>query len=502
MLRKGSRGDDVVELQQFLIDQGYNLNQWGADGIFGNETLAAVRSFQADQGLTIDGVVGPNTFGAIDEVRTAVADVPQVPDPEVVEVPEVPTEPEFGDDPEDSPDVIQPEGGEGFAGIMAGGTLHLVDNPEGQVDFYVVSYEYPPGSGHSFYYRFESLATLKASIGPDLEGVDRGGTITETSLNNWTDGGDSNEVLGIPGSFQGYMNDITRDVAAKAGISDPTRLGLALADPSIQIIMAKAAEGDWTDAQVKAEMRNNEYYKDVLYPGIENFYGMTDNPEAAYAMYKQNVTSNLEKLGIPRDADGSFDTTYKAMLDAGVSDVNFATFTPTFLRAQENDGYRENLNQWLASAGLATMDDFGSFYDLLGGNAPAAINEVVELAGISYIANETGLNVGDTLIKEIADRTDLSTDQIAEMFLSSDKDLLALGDAGLRTAGITAQDVISTRAGFTTGTRSLGEMESLISKIKKEQGISDDPTATIFTDFNREGAPIKKGLQSTISEGA
>jgi hypothetical protein len=89
------------------------------------------------------------------------------------------------------------------------------------------------------------------------------------------------------------------------------------------------------------------------------------------------------------------------------------------------------------------------------------------------------------------------------MFGQSDRDLLALGAAGLRTAGgLTINDIVATRTGFTTGDRSLGEMENLIAKVKKEQGIADDPTATIFTDFNREGAPIKKGLQATISEGA
>ncbi len=408
----------------------------------------------------------------------------------------------FAADPADDPGLIRPEGAEGLAGIMAGGTLHRIKNEEGQQDFYVVAYEYPPGSGHSFYYRFNDLETLKASIGEDFGGVEIGDQIQEKDLDSWTDGGDSNEILGITGSFTGFINDLTREVAARAGIDDPTRLGKALANEGIQLVMAKAAEGEWSDAQVKAALRNEAYYKDVLYPGIENFYGQTDNPEGAYALYKQNVTSNLETLGVPKDADGSFDSTIADMLNAKISDVKFAAFTPTFLRAQGNDPYRESINKWLAAAGLAPLADFDSFFDLLEGNAPQEINEIVELAGISFIASEQGLNIGENLIREIAERTDLSESQIASSFLESDRDLLALGDAGLRTMGITQAEIIATRAGFTTSDRSLVEMQNLIRKVKIEQGIKDDPTATIFTDFNREGAPIKKGLQSTISEGA
>jgi len=397
-------------------------------------------------------------------------------------------------------DLILPEGGEGVQGILSGGTLHRVANPGGQQDFYVVSYEYPPGSGHSFYYRFEDIATLKASVGDDFGGITIGNEMPEAALKDWTDGGDSNEILGITGSFNGYISDLVRDVSAAAGITDPTRLGAALANPEIGLIMAKAAEGDWTDSQVRAAMRNTDYFKDVLYPGIENFYGRTDNPEGAYALYVQNVTSNLDTLGVPRDADGSFNSTIGDMLDSGIADTKFAAFTPTFLRTQGNEAYRINVNKWLGAAGLAPINDFEGFFDLLEGSAPQAIKDVVELASLSFVAEEQGFDVGEGLLKEIADRTDLSEAQIAQTFLESDRDLLALGPAGMRVAGITQNELISTRAGFTTGNRSLTEMQNVIRKVKIEQGIKDDPTATIFTDFDREGAPIKKGLQSKAKE--
>lgn len=56
-LKFGSRGDDVKALQKKL-----NLIQ---DGIFGRLTDDAVREFQKSHSLTVDGIVGPKTWGEI-----------------------------------------------------------------------------------------------------------------------------------------------------------------------------------------------------------------------------------------------------------------------------------------------------------------------------------------------------------------------------------------------------------------------------------------------------
>ena len=61
-VRKGSTGDDVKYVQERLIELGYDLAPYGADGKFGNKTLAAVKAFQKANGLTADGVVGPLTY--------------------------------------------------------------------------------------------------------------------------------------------------------------------------------------------------------------------------------------------------------------------------------------------------------------------------------------------------------------------------------------------------------------------------------------------------------
>jgi len=61
------RGDDVAELQQRLGALGFDSGR--VDGIFGDATAAAVRDFQANAGVTVDGVVGPVTVGELLRMR-------------------------------------------------------------------------------------------------------------------------------------------------------------------------------------------------------------------------------------------------------------------------------------------------------------------------------------------------------------------------------------------------------------------------------------------------
>ena len=59
----GARGDPVVNLQKSLKKVGFDPGV--IDGIFGSKTEAAVKQFQAGNGLLVDGKVGPNTKAAL-----------------------------------------------------------------------------------------------------------------------------------------------------------------------------------------------------------------------------------------------------------------------------------------------------------------------------------------------------------------------------------------------------------------------------------------------------
>lgn len=64
LLKPGCRGNDVKELQKELKKRGYDLGEYGVDGVFGKSTSytsKAVKSFQKSHGLYADGKVGKNT---------------------------------------------------------------------------------------------------------------------------------------------------------------------------------------------------------------------------------------------------------------------------------------------------------------------------------------------------------------------------------------------------------------------------------------------------------
>lgn len=65
-IRKGDKGEYVTLAQTELIQKGYDCGKWGADGKFGAATEAAVIRFQQDRGLEADGIIGPDTWEALD----------------------------------------------------------------------------------------------------------------------------------------------------------------------------------------------------------------------------------------------------------------------------------------------------------------------------------------------------------------------------------------------------------------------------------------------------
>ena len=71
LLKKGMTGTDVKALQELLLQLGYSLPKYGADGAFGSETEAAVLDFQKDQEILQDGKYGSETHAAL---MDAVAD--------------------------------------------------------------------------------------------------------------------------------------------------------------------------------------------------------------------------------------------------------------------------------------------------------------------------------------------------------------------------------------------------------------------------------------------
>ena len=62
VIKKGSKGDWVVIAQGRLVVAGYKIE---VDGVFGPKTEEAVKKFQADHHLTVDGIIGKNTWSVL-----------------------------------------------------------------------------------------------------------------------------------------------------------------------------------------------------------------------------------------------------------------------------------------------------------------------------------------------------------------------------------------------------------------------------------------------------
>src|SRR5579872_296421 len=62
-ISEGATGDVVKWAQYLLVRRTLSYNQ--IDGDFGPQTKTAVEQFQSYSGLTVDGIVGPMTWGAL-----------------------------------------------------------------------------------------------------------------------------------------------------------------------------------------------------------------------------------------------------------------------------------------------------------------------------------------------------------------------------------------------------------------------------------------------------
>lgn len=128
LLKKGSKGSDVKELQMYL---GIT-----ADGEFGSGTEAAVKDFQRENGLAVDGIVGPNTWNAIKQAAQAQEELPEsvlrkgdLHDDVTILQKYLGLKPEFGDKTEEAVKKFQTVNGLTADGIVGPNTWEALIHP-------------------------------------------------------------------------------------------------------------------------------------------------------------------------------------------------------------------------------------------------------------------------------------------------------------------------------------------------------------------------------------
>ena len=60
-------GSDVVLCQTILRNNGYDIGSYGVDGKYGKQTETAVKKFQEEHGLVVDGIVGVKTWAMLEK---------------------------------------------------------------------------------------------------------------------------------------------------------------------------------------------------------------------------------------------------------------------------------------------------------------------------------------------------------------------------------------------------------------------------------------------------
>ncbi|MBE0601614.1 MAG: peptidoglycan-binding protein [Firmicutes bacterium] len=84
VIRKGEHSDRVTAVQERLQELGYYTGE--VDGQFGNGTEEAVRLFQRQNGLDVDGIIGNQTLAAVMDAGAARIIVTPTPDPATLPV--------------------------------------------------------------------------------------------------------------------------------------------------------------------------------------------------------------------------------------------------------------------------------------------------------------------------------------------------------------------------------------------------------------------------------
>ncbi|WP_461521050.1 hypothetical protein [Porticoccus sp.] len=390
----------------------------------------------------------------------------------------------------------------GPLGIIGGGrTVRVIraDMP----DLFIQVFDLP--GGEQIFYQFQDLAQLKATFGDNPQFSDMSFDAFNGMLNDSLfAAGEASEIIGLGGQFAQLYQAVRTQALRAAGIFDPGLQGAILNDPEISNIIVRAsfAGQDTTGPGIMGEIRATNYWRNVLYPGIDQFYSQNiANPEQAWRNYSNAIEPGLRRLGISPDADGSFKSNVGRYLRAGVSNDEFNKFLPIAVRIQNNPDLKRNLDAW-AQIELGRNLNFNEFLDVLTRTNDPELDRVIESATLAFAAERAGVNISVSDIRRIAEQTDLTEAAALQAFTQQERAILAIGDQDLQGFGFSRQDILDVAVGATPRS-GLGaaEVQNLVSKLATERGISDDPNARFFLGFNRRGQAERTGLQALAQQG-
>ena len=374
-------------------------------------------------------------------------------------------------------------------GILGGGNMVKIVGGD-QPERWGMVYQF---GGQRFVFTFDSEAQVEQAFGSDW-----GREVSSTTINfedimdrattgeggTYMHAGSAGQWIGVDGNFASMMDNAVYEAASTVGITDPTLLGQYVRNPDILKLVAQGAVMDWTGQRLQGEIRKTDFYKNTLYPGIEQFYGYSTNPGQEWRQYNDNLSSVLQLLGFERGKNGDYRETVGEFLRSGVDDESVVSFAPALVKAQQFEGFRPILNEWLERDGRPPIDGEG-WIDLFAGTSEIELGDIAERAHLQYAAQQQGLSLAPEQVDILGSRTDLDDRQRGLLFGQVASQVTALGRTGLQqlqALGFTEGDggldyLLHGAAGLGYGGLSEVEINQRINQVSTNLGAADDPLA-------------------------
>ncbi len=395
-------------------------------------------------------------------------------------------------------------GTEEFPGIMPGGQLVQVQRA-GQDDLFIQSYEWPAGSGQFVAWSYEGAEQVAQVFGPDwLQTQERQFRSEDWFSENVQIADAVGEVLGLEIGFDTFMGNVLQEVQAESAITDPSIWGDLANDPEIQNLIRLSSVGDWSEDRLQGEMRNSTFWTETLYPGIEQFYASGSiDPEGDWVRYQARMEPAYRALGIEPDPERGYRDIIGEDMVAGIDPDLAAEMVPVFQRAANSPAFASTLDAWM-QRNLGAALDFDTWFDVLAGQAPPDVAQVVEQAQLQFVADQQSLTLDAEQIGRVAELSDLTEGQAAQAFEQVSAQLLALGDQGLARFGLSEDDILASQTGIeATSGRSISEIKQIARRTATELGLADDRKIQLYVGYDpTRGTPSRPGLGGLAPTGA
>lgn len=345
MLRYGSEGPSVTKLQDQLRAAGFDPG--ASDGVFGSKTLAAVKAFQKAKGLSVDGIVGPKTQGALDgggsstSTKTSTSTGTSTGDDEVTKY----LRETYGplawavDHPELGP-ILREAAADGWGSTEIQGaitqTKWWTENSDHIRQFTQRENEDPASLEADIQAESLFFEVAAERLGGSLSGDRLRKLATDSLKFNWSNQQKASALTeAIKAPNKGYA----------AGDLGATKLDLqALArqylvtvdDRTLNNFALKVASGAASVSGFEAYVANLAVGK---YPTLKKYIEQGITPETFFAPYQQEIASLLEVS--PQAVDFAKDARFKPVIDYAGSDGSKRPMT-----LSETSRYVRGLDEW------------------------------------------------------------------------------------------------------------------------------------------------------------